>query len=363
MIPVAEPWIGERELEFITDAVERGWISPKGNYVDEFEDTFADFVGTDYAFATSTGTSALHLSLAAAGVGPGDEVLVPDLTWIACANVVEYVGAEPVFVDVLSETFTIDPEAVEAAITPDTAAVMPVHLYGFPCHMDWLLDIADSHDLFVVEDAAEAHGTGYDGRQVGSMGTVGCFSFYGNKILTTGQGGMITTDDPEIADRVQLLRRDGMSQTRKYYHETIGYNYRLTNMQAAVGVAQVERADEIIKEKRRVARTYRAKLEDLPVRFQIEPDHATPTYWMNTPIFRDRDERDDILDALARADVETRPFFYPLHDQPPYREGYRGSPSTSVDLYNRGVNLPSGPRLTESEIKMVCDVVRSTVAG
>lgn len=363
MIPVAEPWITDRELEYVTDCVERAWISPKGNYVDEFEEEFASFVTSDYAFATSSGTSALHLSLVAAGIGPGDEVIVPDLTWIACGNVVEFCGADPVFVDVTEDTFTLDPEAVRGAITDRTAAVMPVHLYGFPCDMDPILKIAEEHDLFVVEDAAEAHGAEYRGSPVGSLGDVGCFSFYGNKILTTGQGGMITTDDEEIAERITLYRRDGMSRDRKYYHEVIGYNYRLTNMQAAVGVAQVERAAEILEEKRRVAETYREKLADAPLRFQTEPEWSAPTYWMNAPVFESAETREAVVEALESADVETRPFFYPLHDQPPYRDEHGASQTTSMDLYARGTNLPSGPLLTEEEIDTVCQTILDAVSA
>lgn len=181
MIPVAGPWLGEREIELASDAVERGWISPKGDYVNEFEERFSALVGTEHAFATSSGTSALHLSLVAADIGSGDEVIVPNLTWIACANVVEYVGAEPVFVDITEDTFTMDPEAVEAAVTDDTDAIMPVHLYGIPCDMDPLLEVANRHNLSFVEDATKAHGATYDGCHVGSMGDVGCFSFYGGK--------------------------------------------------------------------------------------------------------------------------------------------------------------------------------------
>jgi perosamine synthetase len=361
MIPVAEPWITDRETELVTDAVERGWLSPKGDYVDEFERVFADFVGTEYAFATSSGTSALHLTLAARGIGPGDEVIVPDLTWIACANVVEYVGATPVFADVTAETLTLDPGSVRELVTDRTAAIMPVHLYGHPCDMAPLLSIADDHDLLLLEDAAEAHGAHYRGDPVGSIGDAGCFSFYGNKILTTGQGGMVTTDDPELADRLELLRRDGMSRTRKYYHKEIGFNYRLGNLQAAVGVAQVERADEIITAKRRVAETYRERLSDLSLRFPDEPEWATPTYWMNAPVFESPDDRDAVVDVLEAVDVETRPFFYPLHDQPPYRDRDLGSPVTAMALYERGLNLPSSPTLTDEEVATVCGAVREAL--
>jgi len=361
MLPVAEPWITNRELEYVSDAVGRGWISPKGEYVREFESEFAAFVGSEHALATSSGTSALHLSLVAAGIGPGDEVIVPDLTWIACANVVEYVGAEPVFADVTEDTFLLDPDAVRSALTTDTAAVMPVHLYGFPCHMDAILRIAKEHGLFVVEDAAEAHGAAYRGEHVGSLGDVGCFSFYGNKILTTGQGGMITTDDDEIAERIRLYRRDGMSRSRKYFHEVVGFNYRMTNMQGAVGVAQLERAEEILDAKRRVAAEYRDRLADTPVRFQTEREWATPSYWMNAPLFESSEDRDAVVTALEDADVETRPFFYPLHDNPPYRRRQSRHLPVSMDLYDRGLNLPSGPLLESGDVARICDVVRGAL--
>jgi perosamine synthetase len=362
MIPVAEPWIGEPELEYVTDAVQRGWLSPAGEYVQRFEEEFADFVGTEYAFATSTGTAALHLSLIAADIGSGDEVIVPDITWIACANVVEWVGAEPVFIDVDSETFTIDTSAVTEAITPDTAAIMPVHLYGFPCDMDPLTELAEEHDLFVLEDCAEAHGAKYRDSPVGSIGDVGCFSFYGNKILTMGQGGIITTDNEKLAEKIILYRRDGMSQTRKYHHEVIGYNYRLTNMQAAVGVGQLERADEIIDEKRRVARSYREKLSDTSLRFQTEYSWASSTYWMNTPVFESESVRDRVIERLEENDIETRPFFYPLHRQPPYSERQEKTLPTSFDIYKRGVNLPSSPVLSEEDIDRICHVVHQAVS-
>lgn len=362
MIPVSEPWLTDHAAELVGDAVKRGWISPKGNYVTEFEEKFAAFVGTEHAFATTSGTSALHLSLVAADIDPRDEVIVPDLTWIACANVVEYVGAKPVFADVTRDTFTLDPDAVEEKITDQTAAIMPVHLYGFPCQMDRLEELAAEHGLFVIEDAAEAHGARYRGERVGSIGDVGCFSFYGNKILTTGQGGMITTDDPEIAEAVRLYRRDGMSRTRKYYHEAIGYNYRLTNMQAAVGVAQMERSDEILEQKRRVADEYREKLSDAPLRFQMEQAWTTPVYWMNTPVFETKSDRDMVAETLETSDIGTRPFFYPLHDQPPYRTGDSGSETSSFELYRCGLNLPSSPLLETEDIEEVCAQIKATLS-
>lgn len=360
MIPISKPWITDQELDSVTDAVKRGWISPQGDYVTTFEDRFADFVGTEYAFATSTGTAALHLSLVAADIGAGDEVIVPDLTWIACANVVRYVGAMPRFVDVDSETYTLSVDAARDALTDETAAIMPVHLYGQPCEMEPILELAAEHDLFVLEDAAEAHGAEYDGEQVGSIGDVGCFSFYGNKILTTGQGGMITTDDQEIADQIRLYRRDGMSTDHKYYHPVIGYNYRLTNIQAAIGVEQVDRAAEILAEKRRVAQTYRSELTGDGVRFQAEPERGQSAHWMTAPVFETVEQKQRVEQALSDADVQTRPFFYPLHKQPPYQGSTADYPTTTA-LAERGLNLPSSPLLTDEEIQDICAVVAQAI--
>lgn len=360
MIPLAEPSFGDAERSRVLDALERGWISPKGEYVSEFEDVFASWIGTEHAFATSTGTAALHLSLLAGDVGEGDEVIVPDLTWISCANVVTYVGATPVFADVNPDTYTLDPASVRERLTEDTVAVMPVHLYGQPCEMTPIQQLADEHDFLVLEDAAEAHGATYRGQCVGSVGDVGCFSFYGNKILTTGQGGMITTDDDELAERIRLLRRDGMSRDRKYYHPVIGYNYRLTNIQAAIGLGQIERADAILENKRRVAETYRRELATQDAHFQATPDRGESAHWMVAPVFRTTGQLERVRSALTDAEVETRPFFYPLHKQPPYAASGRACP-VAEQLHKRGINLPSAPQLNDQTIMEICDIIRDAL--
>ncbi|NLV08382.1 aminotransferase class I/II-fold pyridoxal phosphate-dependent enzyme [Halomicrobium mukohataei] len=357
MIPVSEPSIGDAELEYVREAIESGWVSPRGDYVREFEDGFSDIVGTDYAFATSSGTAALHLSLVACDIGPGDEVIVPDLTWIACANVVEYVGAEPVFADVDPETLTLDPESVEDVLSPQTAAIMPVHLYGHPCDMDAVQAIANREDLLVVEDAAEAHGAEFKGQQVGSIGDIGCFSFYGNKILTTGQGGIITTDCREIAEEVRLYRRDGMSTERKYHHPVIGYNYRLTNLQAAFGVGQLERFDEILEQKRQNAVRYQENLADTGLDHSIEREWATSVYWMFNVFPSDVETRNQIQTALSEADIETRPLFEPLNQQSPYVDAIAADCDASEVASNLGLTLPSGAPLTGDEIDRICKIV------
>lgn len=360
MIPIVEPCIGEKEIKLVTDALERQWISPQGEYVREFEENFADFVETEYAFATSTGTAALHLSLVAAGVQEGDEVIVPAFTWIACANTVRYIGAEPVFADVKEDTYNLDPESVRNQITPDTAAIMPVHIYGQPCEMDPLLNLAQENDLFVLEDAAEAHGATYQGNKIGSLGNVGCFSFYGNKILTTGQGGMITTNDEEIADKIELYRRDGMSRKQKYYHPVIGYNYRLTNIQAAIGVAQVERASELLSAKKRINERYRRELDGESVHFQAQPDWGESAHWMTAPIFETANIRNQVKERLNEKDIETRPFFYPLHQQPPYEDNQQSLP-IAESISKRGLNIPSGPKLKEKEIIAVVEAIQEVI--
>jgi perosamine synthetase len=360
VIPLAEPSFGDAERSRVLDALERGWISPKGEYVTEFEDVFASWIGTEHAFATSTGTAALHLSLLAGDVGEGDEVIVPDLTWISCANVVTYVGATPVFADVDPDTYTLDPASVRDRLTEDTVAVMPVHLYGQPCDMTPIQQLADKHNLLILEDAAEAHGAMYRGRRVGSVGDIGCFSFYGNKILTTGQGGMITTDNDELAERIQLYRRDGMSRDRKYYHQVIGYNYRLTNIQAAIGLGQMERVDAILENKRRVAEAYRGELTTQDVHFQATPKWGESAHWMVAPVFRTRRQFDRVRKALAEAEIETRPFFYPLHKQPPYH-GSGHACSVTERIQPRGMNLPSAPHLSDRNITKICDIIREAL--
>ena len=246
MIPIAEPLLEEEELNNVMEAVKSGWISSKGKFIPEFEENFARYCGVKHSVATSNGTVALHLALATLGIKEGDEVIVPTLTFIATANAVRYTGAKPVFVDSNPDYWCIDPEKIEGAITPKTRAIIPVHLYGHPCDMEAIMAVAKKHDLYVIEDAAEAHGAEHKGRKVGSFGDIACFSFYGNKIITTGEGGMCLTDDEILAERMRILRDHGMNPGKRYWHDIVGFNYRMTNMQAAIGVAQLEKIDRVI---------------------------------------------------------------------------------------------------------------------
>jgi len=250
-IPIAEPSITQKEISYVTDAVKSGWVSSLGYYIFEFEKKFAEFIGTKYALTTSNGTTALHLTLASLGIKEGDEVIIPDLTFVATANAVAYTGAKPIIVDVEEDIWCIDPDSIRKSITPKTKAIIPVHLYGHSADMDEIIKISNEYGLHVIEDAAEAHGAEYKGKKVGSLGKCGVFSFYGNKIITTGEGGMITTDDEKLYERAKFLRDHAMNKEKRYWHSEIGFNYRITNLQAALGLAQLERIEEFLDKRGR----------------------------------------------------------------------------------------------------------------
>ena len=319
MIPVAAPVIGERELGYVTDAVRSGWVSSIGPYIERFERAFAEYVGVSYAVAVSNGTVGLHLALHALGIGPGDEVLVPDLTFVATAHAVLQTGATPVFVDVEPDTWCLDPVAAERAITPCTRAIMPVHLYGHPVDMDAIQRLADNHALFIVEDAAEAPGAEYHGRRVGSIGKVGVFSFYGNKIITTGEGGMVTTNDAALAGRLRYLKDHGMNPQCRYYHTELAFNYRMTNIQAALGLAQLEQIECFIKQKRRIFHWYAEGLAGVPgITLNAERPGTRNVYWMSSLVLTNdcRITRQELADGLRLQGIDSRPFFVPMHQLP-----------------------------------------------
>lgn len=365
-IPIAETWLGAKERRLLAECANSGWVSSKGRFVGAFEEAFASYCGVKYGIATSSGTTALHLALACLGIGPGDEVIVPTLSFIATANVVTYCGAKPVFVDSRADTWNLDPVAVENAVTRKTRAIIVVHLFGHPAHMDEIQSIADKHSLHVIEDACEAHGSEYRGARVGSLGTMGCFSFYGNKIITTGEGGMVVTDDVSLADRVRLLKDHGMSRTRKYWHAHIGFNYRMTNLQAALGVAQMERIEQVIDRKRRNARIYNSLLRDIPgITLPQETPWARHVYWLYTILIEGRfkSARGSIAEALSSRGIETRPFFYPISNMPPYRNGRNGRFAVAERVSRKGLSLPSSPLLKEKDIHNICTVIRELADG
>jgi len=362
-IPIARPSLNGNEGKYLLQCIDTNWISSNGSFIDEFERQVAEFAGTEFAVATSNGTTALHLALATLGIQPGDEVIVPSLTFVATANVVRYCGATPVFVDVEPDTWCISPEAVDAAITERTKAIIPVHLYGQPCRMDELMAIARRAGIFVIEDAAEAHGATYHGQRVGGIGDIGTFSFYGNKIITTGEGGMLVTNSVETYEMARILRDHGMDPSRKYWHPYVGFNYRMTNIQGALGVAQMERVDEILKRRKAIAAEYRRQLSDIS-ELELSPqnDWSENVCWMFSIVLKSGEfnglSRDAVMSYLAADGIDSRPFFHPIDLMPPYES--LDSLPVSHSLAANGINLPSFNDLADHEIVEVCNVLRST---
>ncbi len=358
-LPVAEPEVGDKELEYVTECITSNWISSVGKFVTQFEEEFAHFCGTKYAVATSNGTVALHLALAVLGVGAGDEVIVPTLTFIATANTVTYTGAKPVFVDSEPDTWNIDPEKIGPAITPRTRAIIPVHLYGHPANMEPIIELAEKYNLYVIEDAAEAHGATYNSRIVGSIGDMGCFSFFGNKIITTGEGGMITTNNKEFEQKARMLRDHGVSPDKKYWHPVIGFNYRLTNIQAAIGVAQLEKVDRVLDRKREIAMFYNSLLKDVTgITLPPEASWAKNVFWMYSILIEEEYGigRDELIAKLKESGVDSRPVFYPIHTMPPYRQDI--VLPVAEELGSKGISLPSGIGLKDEEIERVASLIK-----
>lgn len=360
--PVSQPSIGEQEIALVTDAVRSGWVSSIGQYIDRFERLFAEFCSTEHAVAVSNGTTALHLAMACLGIKSGDEVIVPDLTFVATANAVAYTGATVVPVDIDARTLCMDARAFERAITPRTRAVIPVHLYGHPAPMDSITAIANAHGIAVVEDAAEAHGAELGGRKVGSMGDCGIFSFYGNKVITSGEGGMLTTNNREIFLKARYLRDHAMSAERRYWHTEIGFNYRMTNLQAALGVAQMGRIEEFLEKRRQVMQWYRRHLGGHPgLRLNFEEPGAKNVYWMVCVEIEGIDEskRAEIMTRLRDKGVDTRPYFYPVSDMPMYP---RADTPIAHAASVRGLNMPSYTDLSEADVEQICDSTKAVLS-
>lgn len=365
MIPVCEPTIGEKELEYVTDCLKTNWISSQGKYIEQFEQKFADFCGVKHGVACSNGTTALHLGLAAAGIGPGDEVIIPTFTMIATANAVSYTGAKPVLVDSELETWNMDVSLIEEKITDKTKAILPVHTYGHPIDMGPLKEIAEKHSLFVFEDAAEAHGAEYKGKRAGSLGDAAAFSFYGNKIITTGEGGMVVTDDGKLAEKMRLLRNHAFTKPR-FHHKEIGFNYRMTNIQAAIGVAQMERADELVEARIRNAKKYNKLLAGADVTLPPQAEWAKNVYWMYGVLLGDEyGGVPESMGKLKAKGVDTRAFFYPMHKQELYQKkdsrfpDVSGSYPIAEKLSDRGLYLPSSSSLTDEQIATVAEALIS----
>jgi perosamine synthetase len=365
-IPISAPALVGRELEYVSRCLQSSWISSRGEFVSRFECDFAALCGVRHGVAVCNGTAALHTALVALGVGPGDEVVMPSLTYMASANAVMYTGARPVFVDSEPRTWNLDPERVADAVTSRTRGIIAVHLYGHPADMDVLRELADDHGLFLLEDAAQAHGASYRGRPAGSLGDVAAFSFYGGKLITTGEGGMCVTDDDELAEQMRRLRAQGEDPQRRYIATRLGFNYRMTNIAAAIGVAQVERADWHIARRRANALCYRERLEgEKGLRFQEHQPWAQSAHWLTSVIVDDGPGlgRDRVICELQALEIETRPLFPPLHSQPVYAAGEPASLPLCEDLAARGLSLPSGAALTEAQIDRVCDALLAAIRG
>jgi len=361
VVRVCETRLDGNELKYLTECVTSNWISSAGPFVRRFEDAFAGATGCAHAVSCSSGTAALHLVLAALGLGPGDEVVVPAFSMIATANAVHYTGATPVLADAAPGSCNVSAATIAPRITERTRALLVVHTYGHPVDMDPVRALADRHGLLVVEDAAEAHGALYRGRPVGSLADAATFSFYGNKIVTTGEGGMVTTQDAGLARVVRRLRDHAFSDERHFWHTYLGYNYRMTNMQAAVGLAQVERMPELVAARRENRRRYDARLAGLPgLTLPSEAPHVSSVFWMYG-VLVDAEfglSRDALRAALAARGVETRTYFVPIHVQPIHRAAHRGeSYPVAEDLCRRGLYLPSGPALTDADIDFVADTI------
>jgi perosamine synthetase len=369
-IPVAEPSLSGNELKYVTECVTTGWLSSQGPFVRRFEAEIATRMGLppEQVLAVSNGTVALHLALLALGVGPGDEVIVPDLTFAATINTVIQAGATPVIVDVDRKSWNIDPTAVAAAITPRTKAIMPVHLYGQPADMDPLLELARRHKFFVIEDAAEAMGSSYRGKPCGAIGDSGTFSFFSNKLITTGEGGAVVFRDAQHAQRGRMLRDHGMDPKKRYWHLEVGFNYRLTNMQAALGCAQIEQLDRFLARKIEVAGQYGAVLGRIDgVTLPAVLPELLNSYWAYSVAIDFASlgiSRDDFAVRLDKAGIETRPLFYPLHEMPPYRRyaGNRDYPATT-SLSRDGLSLPSAVTLSAAETGYIGHAIARQIAA
>lgn len=376
MIPVNEPKISKNARKYILDCLNSGWVS-SGKYIEKFEKEFAKFIGTKYAVSCSSGTSALHLSIAALDIGRGDEVIMPALTIISSALACIYQGAKPVLVDVDLLTGNIDPKKIEEKITEKTKAIMVVHLYGHPADMDPILKIARKNKLAIIEDAAQAHGAEYAGKRVGGIGDIGCFSFYGNKIITTGEGGMVVTNNKKIWERIKLLRNLAHDPEKRFLHKEIGFSYRMTNLQAALGLSELEEVDELIKKKIWIANEYNKRLHNITnLQLPYTSKNVKNVYWMygiklkTPPAGRagqmSNIKRDELLERLRILGVDTREFFVPLHKQPALfpstgsgqvREKY----PVSEDLSKRGFYIPSGLAITEKQIETVANSLKQAI--
>lgn len=366
MIPVNSPTISAESKALVSKALNEGWISSAGPYIEQFEREFAQYLGVKHAVAVNTGTAALHVALLALGIGEGDEVIVPAFTMASSWMAVMHTGATPVFVDVESDIYTLDPRLIEAAITKRTKAIMPVHIYGHPADMDPIRKIAQKHHLFIIEDAAEAHGATYKGKLVGSLGDINAFSFYANKLITTGEGGMCTTDDDNLADLARRYRDLAHSPAKRFIHDHLGYNYRLTSLQAALGIGSLHAIGESLAQKQHMAELYQAGLSSIPgLILPTTRAWATNVHWMYSVLVDPTKlgmSKDELRRKLLSKGVDTRDFFYAPCDQPLLRGvSSQGRFPITEKLAENGFYLPSGLALTDAQIQTVIDKLHACI--
>ncbi|MBS1927025.1 MAG: DegT/DnrJ/EryC1/StrS aminotransferase family protein [Chitinophagaceae bacterium] len=357
-IPIYQPDLSGNEKKYVLDCLDSTWISSKGKYIHLFEEKFADYISVKHAAGVCNGTVAIHLALLALGIGPGDEVIVPTLTYIASVNAISYVGATPVFCDSLKSNWQMDPDDVKRKVTPKTRAVLAVHLYGHPCDMDRLTQICGEHQLFLIEDCAEAIGSKFKGKHVGTFGDISTFSFFGNKTITTGEGGMVVTHDETLIERARHFRGQGLAQHREYWHDVIGYNFRMTNIEAALGLAQLERVEHFLAAKKQIADWYQSFLDAGKVTFHNEVGDVTHSHWMCSILVNDPAQREPLRNHLALQGIETRPLFYPIHTMPMYAQKFQKH-DVAENLGWRGINLPSFPGLTKEQVMYISQHINS----
>jgi len=371
MIPVCKPWLPGKEKEYVNQAVETNWISSSGEFIEKFEKEFANYCGSKYGVCCSSGLAALHLACVSIGLKKGDEVIVPTFTMAASINAIIFTGATPVLVDSDNETYNIDVNQIEKKITPKTRAIMPVHIYGHPCDMDPIKELVKKYNLVIIEDAAEAHGAEYNGQKVGTFGKIGCFSFYANKILTTGEGGMCITDDFELAEKMKRLRNHSFDVPR-FIHNEVGFNYRLTNIQAAIGCAQTENAEMLVEARRLVGLKYNNYLRGIKgIILPIEKEYAKNVYWMYGVVLTEeiKMSKEEVMEKLKERGIETRSFFIPMHKQPAYyNKTVENSPECTEEfpvadyISKRGFYLPSSSDITDGEIKIISETLKEILA-
>jgi len=357
MINIAQPTFNGNEKRYVLDAMDSGWISSIGPYIDLFEKAFAGYFGVKHAIATHNGTVALHLALAAAGIKEDDQVIVPDLTFIATANSVRYCHAVPVLTDVGLDDWNLSPQAIRQHITSKTKAIIPVHLYGNPARLDEITEIARKNQLIMIEDCAESMGATYHGRKTGTFGTIACFSFFGNKIMTSGEGGMCITNNDELAETMRILRDHGMNRRKKYWYDHLGFNYRLTNLQAAIGLAQLEQIDTLLSIRDSIYHAYREAFLEKP-EFIVQETHGQRNVnWMYTLRMKGLNtiQRDSVMETMKGKNIDTRPVFYPIHEMPLYKSGkFQPSPCPNTTrIAAEGISLPTFPALTVEEIHYI----------